>query len=901
MATASSEWESYEPESIEEQTGRTSEWEDYDPEQAVATPTPEVEEITPWGLAKGSVESLYHAVKDVPKNWTDLQRNLLAGAMKTPGEVGGFLAEQVENLPVNVMNVIQDVRGEERQPYVNPVSDWMRSQSEQVGEMIRPEDQGTLGRIAEEVGAYALPSAGLTQMMINSGKLIAGSPKFLNAFENMLVDVAKNPKAAQALDQTLSALMATSGQLSEEAGLSPMQRALVEMGTGIFGGFSVPWVTQKAKGLMMRTKEGTKVLSKQAAGKYLNDVVEEDPYFWKMYEKNKLAAENRGIDLDLPELANNPELKAAKRALLEKREGGATRELTTLKQQSEQVRQAFDFDENLIDDAALQVKRDVANIERDLTIKFDEAEKLALKEAQPFNEASIRESGNAALVRLDEAEALMNTKVAKLYGDVGLDTPMDYSIIRKGIETAKKSALAKNEWGGEIPAQLKNVMDDLLVSAAEKPTSLTVALGAKKKPTQTITLRAIQELQSRLKDEIRSLRPTGKTKLIARLSKVLNSTYKQLDQAKGLSQDNADLLKQANRQSKIAHERFSDARIEVLNKVDKQGLIKTATEDVVANIIKTNGQKNSERAVTAYQNAIGDQVKSKEILRQGFIAKLAVNALKKPAITSTDKLLNVKATQNFLDQHKNFLKASGLENEFKDPAAASRAMDSAQETLMTTVDRLARSEASKWVGSDDLVQYVSRSIKSGKIKTLLSDTANKPLVQRGIREAAWVGTLRDANVTRGMRGFEKDLNPEALRTAMQNNIKSLKKGLGERHFKDAREMMRIIDSIIMDSSTTAGFVVDRSIEDLTEKLLVGLRAAAHGFVRPELIVAQAGKRVFTKISSDEARKQVIDALVDPVYAKELIKLYKSGAPGKEFVRASLAPFAMSGIDQSQDQ
>jgi len=871
-----SEWDSFEPED-------TNDWASYQPESIVV----EKKEQQPVGgldLVKNAYQSLMTVLKDTGLSIADAERSLAAGAIKMPTEVLGAGLQVGEDIGGNIRGAINLATDQPQGAIDHTLSEYIKGKGRQAAEIIRPEDQGVGGRVLEEVGSYALPSAGVTKMMINTGSLLANVPRTLGMFENMLVQAAKDPKVAMALDQTISSIMATSGQLSEEAGLSPMQRALVELGVGITSGAAIPGAIMKGKNLLTKTKEGLSVLSKQASGKYLNDVAAEDPDFWRTFNKNLKASKKYGVEMDLPELTINPELKAAKKSLIEEFQGGATRELKTLERQAEQVRQSFDFDPALTDDAIRSIDRSIEATEKSLQKNIDSAERLAVREAVPFSQSSLKDAGEAALIRLDEAESLVNQRINILYEKVGLDVPIETDIVRNAINSAKRSALPGNQWRGELSPHLKKITntlvneDDLI---------------------ESLPLEGIHELQGLLKTEIRTSRAEGNKQLVKELSKVLGATYKQMDNVRGLTQENVSLLKSANEQSRIAHSRFDESRVSILNRVDTQGVVKTAPEDVIKNIIKPDTQKNSFRAVTAYQDAIGDQKKAKDILRQGFIAKLASLSLSKPTLKSPDQLLNVKATENFLRQHKNFLQAAGLQSEFKDVASASRVMDSAQETLKSTVDQMARSELALWSKSDDPVKYISKAIKSGRIKKIIADAKNKPLILRGINEATWEGVLKDANISRGMQGFESDMTVESLRNLMQRSAKNLEMGLGPIHYKHARDLMRIVDSIMVDTTKTAGFVTEKPMSDLAEKLLTGLRAAAHGFVRPDLIVVQAGKRSLEAKLLKESKKLVIDAMVNPGLAKDLMRTYRGSTTGKKLVEATLAPFAASGLNDKK--
>jgi len=837
-------------------------------------------EIGDWLIGKGKTSKLV--------------RSAFSRAITVPARMTEMALQLGEDIEYGVRGGYQQLTGKEVDPPVHAASEYVGRAATGLEEMIQPEDMGRAENIAAKMGEYAGFSGIINEKAIHAGQeLLKAVPKNPTMIEQMFMDVAKNPKLARILDQKVTAIMAAAGGAAEEVlDTSPMTTLAIEMIAGLSSS-GILKLADSTKNAINRMWRDNEKLASRAAGKYLADVEAEIPGFQQKLSEGEKLSRKYGVEMDVSEMAGSRELKAAKEHLVEEVPGGAEAEIQRQARQETQVRNAFQADESVIsrgmDDAQKQLDKTAKTLEAQ-TAKADE---LARIEARPYADLDTTETGKAILYKIDDAEAVVDKQVKAAYSKVGLDAPVKTDIIDSSIREAKKSRLPGNEWRGELSAQLTKIFKRLQGEADEGVKELgtvkKIRIGRGEKKPKELTVGAVQELQSQLKQEIRTARSQGKDSLVRSLKIVLDGTFKQLDNVTGVSAKSVQDLKAANRMARESFERFDNARVDILTRVDPQGITKTAPEDIVRNVVKADSGTNVERSVESVMDAIGNPKESVELLKKAFMSKLAMKSIK-------DGRLTPKSTEDFLRSHRKFLKASGLDKEFKDPAKRAKAFEDSMANMQNEISALGKSEMAKWVASDDPVKFIMSSLQSGKIKHLMASSS--PLVQRAIRETVWEGILRDAGVKKGLMGFEKPLNSDTLSTLIQKNKKDLVNTLGDEHFKYVSDLFKIMKRIKPDAAKTAGFVTDKGMADLNEKLLTGLRAAAHGFVRPDLIVAQAAKRGWEAKSLKESKKLLKEALVNKEQAKQLLKIYRSSPEGKVFVQTSLSPFVTSVATES---
>ena len=841
-----------------------------------------------WNFDTGEISGAAKTAAETVGQGTRMVRSIAAGAYTAPVRLAETAVGMGEDIAGGIKNIYARTTGAKPEPAYRGLSEWLGESAETAESIIQPKEMRSSERIAKRAGEYAGFTGMFTSRMVAAGQqLLARPPTNPTAIEAMLMDAAKNPKATQKLDQTISAVMATAGGGAEEyLDATPETQLVIELLAGMSTGKGIQLTKKIGDNLKRLTSAGSKTLGDKSAGQYISDIAAEQPGFEKSLERGEKLSKKYGVEMDVPEMADSRELKAAKQVLAEEKAGGKTAEDVRQARQEAQARTAFRGDEPVIERGRQVAKEGVEARTSELKAQGAKAEELARMEADPYKNLDTTEKGRSILYTIDDAEAKADLRVRRAYESVGWDVPVGNETVVQGINKAKRSRLPGNEWKGELNSHLSKIFNKLQGKTDVEKTYGTkkpFQLGRGEAKLPELSVGAVHELQGQIKQSIREARALGKDSLVRSLSIVLESTYKQLDNATGVSRESVKTLKNANDLARKNFERFDNARINILTRVDKQGVYKTSPEDIYKNVVRSNSQANAETSVQAVMDAVGYNNVARKLLKDAFMSKMAVAAV-------NEGRLNPKAVDNFIKRHSKFLKAAGLEKLFKDPAKYSKAYDDAMLNIDKEISDIGRMELSKWINSDDPVAYVMSSIKSGRIKALVRDAKN-PLVRRSIKEAAWDGILKKTGAKQGLVGHEKGLNPEYLRDMMQNNRRELINALGKDHFKSAQDLLKIIDSVTPNATKTAGFVMEKGQPALVEKLLTGLRAAAHGFVRPDLIAAQAVKRTWEAKALKESKKAVQEALINKQYAEELIQLYRRSPEGKAVVTMTLSPYA----------
>jgi hypothetical protein len=256
---------------------------------------------------------------------------------------------------------------------------------------------------------------------------------------------------------------------------------------------------------------------------------------------------------------------------------------------------------------------------------------------------------------------------------------------------------------------------------------------------------------------------------------------------------------------------------------------------------------------------------------------------------------------NFINSHSRFLKHSGIDGDYKTLKKAINQAKSAQDNVVLNQNEFNRSILGKALNSDDPHSYIKNAIGSNKIDELMSsvnsikDSGRREIVKRGVREMAWEAVM-DKLATTNRVGDQIALNTGSVRKALESPRyrKSLEKVLGKYHMKNLDTVLDTVDRIKRDSTKTGGIPTEVVDKDLTEKLMTGLRAAAHGFVRPDLIAAQMAKRGFRVYTLNESKRILKEALENPKFAHELMSMSKK-PEGREIIKTLFSPMVTVGV------
>ncbi len=778
-------------------------------------------------------------------------------------------------------------------------------------EKVTPEDRTAVGKVVGRVAEYAAPTAAMTRIFVNQGKKLSQNPKLLaesgikRKFQDSMIAASKDPLAANKMEQGISAVMATTGQIAEEAGVSKGWQIPIELVTGIITGT----VANNAKSILnwinKNTPSSLRQVGKEKAAEYLQKVAKEDPDFMVKLNRGLELQEQTGVKMDLAQLSDNPELRMAAQELELLQPGGSTKLNTVLAEQTKKIKKIAprDIEAQESGFTALEAERasTVAKLEKTAqqTVDdvIDEIDRVA-----PLDKITAGETGQAML---DTARDAAETQVNKLYSRVG-NPVLGTDEIAKAVSAAKKSPLKNDPYMHELDAEMKSVIEGTVLGKQgeriiEAPVKKIRLRGEGKAPKE-ITLEQSRLLESRLKERIRIANAGGERNKARVLNKILSGIFKQYETAKGVGAKEISKLREAAAASKRYHEIFNQGEVLLASKIDIQGMDKITSEGFVRNFIKVNSDSKlarTEEAVENFYNAYGNMPEAKNWMSNSFGALLKEQF---PDIANA----NPRQIQNFISKHSKFLKKAGIENRFNTARKAISESQDASMALTMDAKEFKVSTIGKFLNSDDPVKFIGDAIGTKKIDRVLNDVSKiknktrREYIERGIKEMAWDSVLGKMATTKRV-SEETLLNTSSLRQALDNSryTASLERAIGKRHVKDLSDMLDLIDRVSFDVGKTAGLPKTHVDEKLVEKLMTGLRAAAHGFVRPDLIAAQMGVRGFKAITVKESHRVLREAMQNPVFAKELLKL-NATPEGKAIVKTLFSPIIAVGASKAAE-
>jgi len=771
---------------------------------------------------------------------------------------------------------------------------------------VLPEDREVFGKTVGRIAEYAAPTQAMTRIFINQGKKLAANPKLLSEkgikrkFQDSMVAASKNPVAAQKMEQGISAIMATAGQVAEEAGVSEGWQIPIELVTGIATGTIAnrasvikDWITRSV------SKTSLKETGKARAAEYLQGVAKEDPEFISKLNRGLQLQEETGVAMDLSQLTNNPELKKAAQVLELLEPGGSTRLNTILAEQTKKIKQVAprDVETQEAGFTALEMERagtvselqEIASKTVDNVI--DEIDRVA-----PFDKVSAGETGQ---VMLDTARDAAETQVNKLYSQVG-NPVLGTDEVAKAVKEAKKSPLKNDPYMHELDSEMKSVIEGTVLGRKvekiiDAPVKKIRLRGEVKAPTE-ITLEQARLLESRLKERIRIANAGGEYNKSRILNKILDGIFKQYETATGVGAKEISKLREAAMASKRYHDIFNQGEVLLASKIDVQGMEKITSEGFVRNFIKVNSDSKlarTEIAVENFYNAYGNMPEAKNWMANSFGALLKEQF---PDIANA----NPRQIQSYIAKHSKFLKKAGIENRFDTARKAISESQDASMALTMDAKEFKSSTIGKFLNSDDPVNYIGKAIGTNRIDKIIArvgrikNKSRREYIERGIKEMAWDSTLSQMATAKRV-SEESLLNTSSLRKMLENSryAASLQRTIGKKHTNDLSKIMDLVDRVSMDIGETAGLPKEHIDEKLVEKLMTGLRAAAHGFVRPDLIAAQMGVRGLKAITVKESHKVLREAMQNPDFARELLKL-DTTAEGRAIVKTMFAPIVAVG-------
>ena len=801
--------------------------------------------------------------------------------------------------------------------YTSEYSDIMSTGVEQAADLVRDygdkltklsvgdfEPETVPERVVERISEYAPQGAAFTQGLISVGKKhIKGGLENPTLLQKLTIDIAKDPAKAHKIEQAMSAVAASVGQGAEEMGASPGYQFLAEVvGTVTAGGMYNAYKKFASSELISRWLNKTKH-AETDVGEFLDAIFKEDPNIMDTIEEGKKLSDKYGVEMNLGELAENPELQAAGYAI----ESGDTGGLTALRErargQAASVNEMFQQPTGQVETAQDALIAQADEQVTQLKSAVMDANEAAIDEATNLGGlkgVEVEDVGQAVLNRIDAAEDLARAELQPLYDGINLAQKTGSTKITKAINDARRSLLPKNEFKGELESHLKSIFNAVTGKDAAPKTYGTVKPFTLNRDAKDFefTVGSIQEIQGQLKRVIREERSKGNNELVMSLTQVLGSTYDQLDSVGG---QNVDRLKVANAKAREVFERFNDTRIRTITKTDIQGDMKVAPEDIVSTLVRSNNEKGSIEAVTAYKDAIKDNRLANDQLFNAFAIKLRGFATVSKTIRDADgseRVINVldkKKVQSFMDKHSNFMRASNIA--IKNPDAMARKAQFAQETLDMTMKEMSRDSLMKWANTEKPVEYVMSALKNNQLKGMMNRADE--LTKRGIREALWDGLFESTITSRSLSAGGASVTVDKVKMLVAKKGDDLEQALSKKHFNAVKDIIRIVDRISV-SGGKAGAIAAKDIDQhLVEKMLTGLRAAAHGFVRPDLIIAQATARAAKAMNTVESQNVLREALNNPEFAIKLMEAARD-VRTRPVVYTLFTPLLASSINLQQE-
>lgn len=779
-------------------------------------------------------------------------------------------------------------------------SDKVREQKEAVTDFIRADDQGVAGRYSERIGEWGVPTGIATKAGIAYGqKIIEAGTKNPGFLKKMFISVAENPKLSYKLEQEVSAAMAIVSQYADDQKWDQWKKTLGELATGLsYGGAKNIAKRLYGYGSGLVKKEASTAHKMAQDYLYTQDQAMGGKLVEKIDEGKKLATEYDIPIEDTAHLSGNEELKEALRVL---QGAGSTSERTRIASQTAALRA---HKAKSPEDIGIGIAE--ARTAQEKTIRASEKALAKTKQAAEREVTLVTatntptEVGTTSRIVLDTSEEVANRGVKDLYGKVGWDTPTGNAIIAQGIRDAKKTKLPGNEWRGELDAHLRKIFDRLQGRTGEQPktygTKKPFKLGQAELKLPELTLASVHELQGLLKDSMREAKTAGKKQLHRTLSKVLTSTYDELDNVGGISAMKLSYLKAANAKAKDVADRFRDARVNVLTRVDAQGETRLPDEDVVNQLVRANSAQGRETVVDSFMDAVEDQKLSMQILDKAFKAKLA----NMPGLIKNG-VIDTKAVDRHIARHSDFLKKTGLQKKYKDPSLKTKVYEETLRVHDELVKREGQNAVAKWFDADDPVDYVIKEVVAGRGKKLMASAKGNKKIMRGIRESLWQGLMRRTVSGTGTAESTATYSANTVRKLLDDDItrKNITEVLGGKHTHNLDGLIKVMDRINLKGAKTQHDVFKQMSDKLVEQYMTGLRAAAHGFVRPDIIILQGAFRLRKNATLQQSKAILKDALENPEMAAKLLAMSRS-RQGEAIVSHIFAPYINTMVEQEPE-
>lgn len=868
----------------------------------------DVVKATPQAV-RDTIDSVVEFNKDVS---TEVVRSTAAGLYKAGGDMSALGAAGLETLydtgriigREGYKAVTDEYPSDKPFELTNYFSDKFKETTKRDVKALAGDNQGVLGQYTQKIAEYAGLTQAVLRQVLTKGAAMNAVPtaisqgKIKSTIEKSMMAAAKDPKSAIKVEQTISALMASAGETAKQLGVGEGGQVATELATGLMSGQIINTTKSMINFVSKKFPDSADKAGKIQAAEYLQSVFSKDPEIAKKLERGLELQKETGVKMNLAELTNNPELKDAFQTMEVHTVGSMTELEARLAQQTKQIKESFPTQPDYKQSAV----KGVDDMQSETEIVLDNMATKAvdnvldqIDNAAPLDRNQLGESGRIALNTSREA---MEVEVNQLYKEVG-NPNIPTKVIVKAVQEAKKSPLANDAYMKELDADLVSTLEANVLGNKQQGKVLDAPVkkiylgrGEGKLPTE-MSLDSMRLIESRLKEKIRIANANGKGNEARILSKILNGVFEQYKTVTGAEAHQIANLKKAASASKRLHNIFDQGEVLMQSRINAKGFERITTEGFVRNFVKPNSDTKlarTDEAVDGFYDAYGDMPEAKQWMTNAF------GSLLKEEIQKQGGKIEPKAIKRFIGRHSNFLKRARIGEKFD---SISKAVDEANTAEMVkdlNYKDYQKTIMSKFAGSDDPISYVMNAMQKGTLPALqkevsaIKNKARREIVERGIKEALWEGVQRKLTTTDVVSGTEIMLNTGAVRKMLdsKNYGKQLEEGLGKEHFNSLNKLIDIVDRISPATTRTAGLPKERVDDKIVEKLMTGLRAAAHGFVRPDLIAAQMAMRGYKAITTAQSQKILKEAMNNPEFAKELIKMSTS-LNGKSIVGTMFSP------------
>jgi len=732
---------------------------------------------------------------------------------------------------------------------------------ETVGGTTKPDIED---RYIKTLSGYVGLGAAVTQNIAMYGqRILAKGVINPGIFQKIAIGVAKNPVAAQKVEAGINTLAALSGQTVEEvAPDSPWLRMGVEVGSAVSAG-GLYKIGQKSVDFLV-SKGVKEEIANNSVAEYLINIVKEDAGLLKTLKKNtdlaiaegvSVTSKNNPKGLTVADRSGNTELKAAQQQLdtaFDAPSGGITREQQKQQLAQQEIKQKLNIENpdltGLQAKVGLELQKNIKQAEDHINVLLQNA----TAEAERMARVAPYEAGTKGLELIKQAEDLSWKNVGDVYKNIKSKARVKGLIVSKTLKQIDRDT--------NLPAsRIKN----LEVSAELKENILSFYNIQK---DTYFNLESLKNILPSLKEEMRIASSQGRSQTKRTLARITDAVMEEMDSFP-VGAQYKEVLEAANKTARTHFDRFNSANIELLTRVDLQGAQRVSPEDFIKRVIKTYNGTDSVTAVKAFKHAIGNDVVSKDWLKNAYLLTLKQTR-------QAGEPVNPKTVKDFLHSHKESLREAGIYDELSKMPASEIATELAfaRSNLKQSMVEWTKGRLAEFAGTADIESLVQSKINNGSLPYYLKklkSTGNADVAE-GVGHVAWQTLAKKAYTGAPLENGTSMITGDVLRKILETSPKNIIGAVGKDGYRRLKGLVKLMDMTQKTNVKVKHEILSMADSNIKEKLITGFRAAAHGFVRPDLIVAQAGMRTFKAMRTVESQNLLREALLNEELFKKLV-------------------------------